>query len=231
MKILVQGAFDRELRVLFEKTPLGLKSEIHGYMFYMTEFAGQKLIISKTEVGMINTAIATTIALERFNPDLVISQGSCGGHTHHIHRGDMLICDKAVNMNDWHTKLRAPGEGSNPLEWNCSTKAYAIKTDPKLVRRASSIYYEGNKAIGTIGSGDMFSREADRIAYLRAMFDEKGEDMETFAAYNVCARYKKPCIGFCVVVNNELIGEYVDGSSVEEEKLQRYVLRFISSFK
>ena len=48
---------------------------------------------------------------------------------------------------------------------------------------------------GTLGSGDLFSREADRIAWLRARFGELCEDMESAAVYQACAAHGVPVVG------------------------------------
>lgn len=102
--------------------------------------------------------------------------------------------------------IRKKGAGSNALEWiPLETKGSALlEADPKLVRAAEQTPYAGTLLRGRLGSGDLFSRETDRIDLLHAQFGQLCEDMESAAVYKVCHLYRIPVIGIRIISNNEL---------------------------
>lgn len=226
--ILLQGAMDKEIKVFLEYFDNLTEIEICDYKFYDCIYKGNRIIISKTEIGIINATISTTIAIERFKPDIVINQGSCGGHTLEMTKGSLIICDNAVYINSFYSNIKNKNEGSNSLEWGCSNRSYKVSSSEELVNLAESIPYNGNKLIGTIGSGDLFSREYDRIVYLNSIFGELGEDMETVASFKVCEKYNISRIAFRIVANNELLGDPINSKdSTLEESLQRFVIEYL----
>ena len=58
-----------------------------------------------------------------------------------------------------------------------------------------------------LGSGDLFSREIDRIHWMQEKKGELCEEMESVGTYECCRRFGVPCIGVRVISNNELTGE------------------------
>ena len=63
---------------------------------------------------------------------------------------------------------------------------------------------------GTIGSGDVFNREIDRIDWISNNFGNLCEDMESIGVYSVCNKFNIPCIGIRIISNNEITGEELD---------------------
>ena len=55
-------------------------------------------IVIKSGVGLINGAMATTIAIEKFNPFLIINEGVVGGYTNDLHTGMIVACIDAINI-------------------------------------------------------------------------------------------------------------------------------------
>ena len=81
--------------------------------------------------------------------------------------------------------------------------------------------------MGTLGSGDLFSREVDRIRWMQERKGELCEEMESVGVYECCRRFGVPCIGVRVISNNELTGEPFTDSVAGD--LQRWLLGQISS--
>jgi len=74
----------------------------------------------------------------------------------------------------------------------------------------TTIFSSGKIVKGTLGSGDVFNREYDRIMWLQETFQNLSEDMESIGCYTVCEKFLIPCIGIRVISNNELLGESID---------------------
>lgn len=53
--------------------------KIGGWTFWKGTYNGYPMIISKTRMGMSNSAAATALAIERYKPIAIINQGTAGG--------------------------------------------------------------------------------------------------------------------------------------------------------
>lgn len=228
MTILVQGAMDSELDILKDYfKPVEVRT-ISGYEFYLCEYSNNKIILSKTEVGIINAAIASTIGIHEFHPELVINQGCAGAHRADIKRGDLIIGEKTVYINNFRTQAKRLGEGSDSLSWRPSNNnSYVIESTPKYVELAESVDYDGKKYTGILGSGDLFSKEVDRINYMHALFGELSEDMEAVATMKVCEAFNIDKIALRIISNNEITNESFDRSVCQT--LQQFVISFIDN--
>lgn len=227
MTILVQGAMDEEIDVLLDFFQPKETKTIADYQFHVADYQDNKIIISKTDVGLINASVATTLGIREFQPTLIINQGCAGGHLPDIKIGDLIIGEKAVYINNFYTNPKKLGEGSNSLEWYPCIRSYAVESTPKYVKIADGIEFQGNKYIGTLGSGDLFSKEADRIRYLHNLFGELCEDMESVAAFKISQSFRIDRIAFRIISNNELINEDFDINVCGV--LQKFVISFIET--
>ena len=111
---------------------------------------------------------------------------------------------------------RKSGEGSHINGWKL--KKYisdddldvSNKADKNLinkVKNSSSNYEQGKVVFGTIGSGDIWNREIDRIDYLHKNYGTLCEEMETAGVYNTANSFGVPVIGIRIISNNEILGE------------------------
>lgn len=217
--ILIQGAMEVEIDVLKEKIENMQKQIIDGYEFYQGELEGYPIVISKTEIGIVNSAVATMIGIKQFHPCMIINQGTAGGYGTEVHRGDIVIGNECININSYQTDYRQKGEGSNPLYWKLQTfydgidQFEKIEADKELIQFIKE--YEKsiwNKTViyGTMGSGDCWNREMDRIQYFNKEYGVLSEDMETIGAYKIAKRYNTPIVGVRVIADNEMLQEEYD---------------------
>ena len=212
--ILIQGAMDIEVQKLLEKLKKQEKNVILDYEFYTGKIKNCNVVVSKTQIGTINATIATTIGIEKFKPHMVINQGIAGAHRESIHTGDIIIGEKCCNINAYSMPSKNKGEGSNPFEWEPNKRAKEIKSaNSELVQKFQKFFkeqYAGKVYTGIIGSGDVFSREIDRIDWISNNFGNLCEDMESIGVYSVCNKFNVPCIGIRIISNNEITREALD---------------------
>ena len=228
--ILIQGAMDIEVEYFIHNLERKEKRTIAGYEFYTGYIHASKVIISKTLVGVVNATTATTIGIMTFHPDIVINQGIAGAHKSNIHIGDIIIGEKCCNINAFSMPTKEEAHSSNPFEWEPNKRGKEIQNGDENLVKIFKDFFETNheNAIytGTLGSGDVFNREYDRIMWLQNQFHHLSEDMESIGTYCVCNQFGIPCIGIRIISNNELTNEKLD-----KEQTIRLQELFMNFFK
>ena len=214
--ILVIAAMeDVELEYLKEKLNNLKIVKNNIYTFYEGEFLENQIVLVSSNIGIINSAAAITLGIEKYNPNVIINEGTAGGYGKSIHRGDIVIGKNAVNITTMETSKRKEGEGSDLSKYELITFLRGEKNrliykqgNKELVELAKKIEYkEGNIHFGTIGSGDIWNKEADRILHLNKRYEIICEDMEAISVYTIANLYNIPVIGIKVISNNEVLNE------------------------
>lgn len=232
--LLVQGAVDTELDRILAGLPSGHEVEHSGFWFYETACGPLRVVLSRTGVGTLNAAIATCTALFTYHPDAVLNQGSAGGHTRDMAVGDLVLGRTAIPINELIMPIRAAGQGSDALMWQPGPRAVPMECDARLLALVQRVPYAGGRVhIGRLGTGDLFSRESDRIDWLHKTFGNLCEDMESAAVYKACHAAGVPVLGLRVIANNELTGMHdaPDCGFFERAKdlLQDHMLKVIQA--
>lgn len=225
--LVLQGAMGVETELMISALENPQTLDIGGYLFVQGTLDGYPVIVSKTQVGMVNAAATTTLAIERFHPIAIVNQGTAGGHDKNLHKGDIVIGTSTVNINSFKSEWRAIGDGMRPEAWIWRTteinteknEPFAFEdvreltSTPALVDIAKTVmdtYTKGKVVEGVIGSGDVWNKELDRIALIHNEFSTSAEEMETFAVAQVCAQMDVPFLSIRILSNNELHQESFD---------------------
>ena len=223
--ILIQGAMDVEVDTMVAALQEKQALTIGAWTFWQGTLAGYPVVISRTEVGLANAAAATTLAIERFKPRLIINQGTSGGHDPALHRGDIVIATKSFNMGAYRSDFTPADQGIDPRKWHNFEVTMRLREngklvehssfagDPELVGRALGMadrYQHGRVVAGIIGTADEWNRQVARINWLHQTYNTAAEEMETSSAALVAEAYKVPFVGIRVLSNTDLHGEEFD---------------------
>ena len=225
-RILIQGAMESEICFYLSQECMADVPVVEkiGSSFYTCRIGDMEIILQLTRMGMVNAAMATMAAIYEFHPDFIVNQGTAGAQVKSLASGDIVIGERAVNVHSLEMEKRGFGEGMAPEEWVGMDTEY-IEADQELVQMFRDGIGEttntGKVITGTLGSGDLFSKEKDRIMWLNQMFGHVSEDMESFAVYSVCRACGVPCVAVRVISNNELLDEDYDKNTSLE--LQRVI--------
>lgn len=233
--ILIIGAMESEVDYLISKLENVKKNKLNIYKVYEGNIENYPVVIALCQVGIINATSLTTLAIEKYNPLLIINEGTAGGYGKKIHKGDIVIGTECFNITSVKTPYKDEKEGSNSLEWKYVTfasdetdKMKTIKGDRRLIEfiENQNIKNESGRVIkGIIGSGDVWNCEKDKIMYLNKNYNIVCEEMEGIAVYQVAENYDIPKIGIRVISNNEVLEEkYEKGLA---KKCQEYVYEII----
>lgn len=102
----------------FAKKLQNVKEEKSGsFIFLIGTLDHYPVIVTKTGKGMENTAAATAVAIERYNPIAIINQGTSGGHDASLNVFDIVLGKRVTNIGSMKTPELAEGEGSDPFKW------------------------------------------------------------------------------------------------------------------
>ena len=223
--ILIQGAMDIETTTLINALKNQSQITVGAWTFWQGTINDYPVVISRTEVGIANAAAATTLAIERFKPALIINQGTSGGHDPKLKRGDIVIGKTSFNMGAYKSEFTEKGQGIDPTQWQNFSVTMRLRDQGKLVdhvafyadqglvniaQSMASSYKKGKVVTGIIGTADEWNREVDRINWLHSNFNTAVEEMETSSAALVAQAYKVPFIGIRILSNTDLHNQDFD---------------------
>lgn len=242
--IVIQGALPVESEQMASKLSNSTVETFGGWTFWKGSYQGYPVIISKTRMGMSNSAAATAIAIERYKPIAIINQGTSGGHDPDLNVYDIVLGRYTTNIGAFRTPKKAVGEGSNSLEW---TEAFDVlptdESDPEPIairkfeadkelllaaQRAKTNYSKGRVVEGTIGSADVWNNELDRIAFFHKNYGTSVEEMEAASVAQIASQYKVPFLGVRILSNNITNGGAYDPGT--GEACQQYVLDIVVEY-
>lgn len=229
--ILIVAAMNSEIDYLVDKIEKCKIVEKTPYKFYEGELQNYPVVLVKTNIGLVNAASATTLAIEKYNPLIILNEGTAGGITENKHKKDIIIGTEVFNINSYKTPYKELGEGSDSRNWELMTftegeidKKLIFESDERLVELSYELkdeYKQGKVSKGVIGSGDVWNREKDKLNYLDKVHKVACEDMESIAIYTIAKNYNLPVLAIKIMSDNELLGEEY------EPKVGVYVQEFV----
>lgn len=238
--ILIQGAMDSEICCLIQALRDCREEDLFGFSYFSGTYQQHPVIVSKTYQGMTNAAAATMLAIEHFAPALIINQGICGGHSPHLHRGDILLGREIFN----YSNLKIGPCTSASLLDGCdaigcevfspaspatsSKKVTCFYSHPELLAIAQACPHPqkiGYVHSGKIASADAWLDRKDLIACMHETFDTCGEDMETASVAQLCHCFGIPLLSIRMLSNTRVHDEEYDESVTQS--LQEYTLRVV----
>lgn len=247
--ILIQGPMPIEAENFAAKLKNVEEEKSGNFVFYKGEVNDYPVIVMKTGKGMENTAAATAIAIEKFDPAAIINQGTSGGHDPDLHVFDIVLGERTVNIGSLKTGHREDGEGITPTEWipmdlmasegsagedpDAESIRY-FEGDQDLLAAAKAVkdtHEEGKVVEGTIGSADVWNNEVDRIQWFHENFGTSVEEMEGAAGAQIAKAYDVPYLGIRTLSNNKVNGgEYnPDTAEANQDYVYEVVKQYIST--
>lgn len=213
-RILIIAAMqDVELNNIINKLNNLKKTKYKGFNFFEGEIFEKKIVICESKIGLINAAIAGTIAIEKYKPKIIINEGLAGGYSEEIKRGEIVIGEEAINI----TSLEYKGKGDTLEDYEITTflhneenKLISQKADINIIKKIKKYTKKYNIHYGIIGSGDIWNKNKKRIKYLNKKYKILCEDMESIAIYTLANTYNIPVVAIKAISNNEILNENYD---------------------
>lgn len=242
--IIIQGALPVESESMAAKLDNVSIETIGGWKFWKGTYKSYPVIISKTRMGMSNSAAATAIAIQRYQPIAIINQGTSGGHDPALHVFDIVLGKYTTNIGAFRTPKQPVGGGSDSLTWN---EAFDVlpddESDPEPIAirkfegdgdlllaayKAKVNYAKGQVVEGTIGSADVWNNELDRINFFHTRYGTSVEEMEAASVAQIAQQFNVPFLGIRILSNNITNNGAYDPAT--GEACQDYVLDVVEQY-
>ncbi|ANU25592.1 5'-methylthioadenosine/S-adenosylhomocysteine nucleosidase [Planococcus versutus] len=186
MKIGIIGAMEEEVQLLRSRLQNAQTEETARCEFTLGTYEKQEIVLLKSGIGKVNAAMATTILLQHYQPDIVINIGSAGGFDEELEVGTVIISDE-VRHHDVDVTVFGYEIGQVPqLPAAFVSNEELIELAIKAVQEIAQHEY----AVGLIATGDSFMNDPQRVLKVRTDFPAmKAADMEAAAVAQVCYQF------------------------------------------
>ncbi|NMH69322.1 5'-methylthioadenosine/S-adenosylhomocysteine nucleosidase [Bacillus sp. RO3] len=249
--IIIQGPMPIEAEKFAGKLEDVKEEKSGSFVFYKGTMDGYPVIVTKTGKGMENTAAATAVAVEKYDPIAIINQGTSGGHDPDLNVYDIVIGERTVNLGSLKTGHLEEGEGIAPTDWipmdlmasegsagedpNAENIRY-YDGDKNLLHAAKAVkdsHEQGKVVEGTIGSADVWNNEVDRINWFHENYGTSVEEMEGAAAAQIAGAYDVAFLGIRILSNNKTNGGAYnpETASANQEYVYEVVKEYIAKIQ
>lgn len=191
MKIGIIGAMEPEVVQLIAAVTDATTTTIGGIEFTEGTLADKQVVITRSGIGKVAAAMATTMVIEHFHVNAVINTGSAGGFVDSLNIGDIVISSE-VRYHD--VDVTAFGYEIGQM----AQQPAAFVADEALqqaARDAISGLGEVNTIEGLICTGDSFICDPERTAVMRKHFPTMAAcEMEGASIAQVCHQFGTPFV-------------------------------------
>jgi len=192
MRVGIIGAMDEEV-VLLKKSIKDLEMrEKAGCVFYIGKIETCDVVLLQSGIGKVNAAMATTLLINDYQPDVIINTGSAGGFNTELSVGDLVISTEVVHHDADSTAFdyalgQVPGMPAT------------FKADPMLIAIAEQVADRMDDEIkvikGLIATGDSFLSDPDTVMTIKSHFPElQCGEMEAASIAQVSYRFNVPFV-------------------------------------
>jgi adenosylhomocysteine nucleosidase len=191
LKIAIIGAMEEEITLLKNQlTDCQTLSVSHLEVFSGT-IHDHQIYLVQSGIGKVASALAASLLIHQFAPDLVINTGSAGGFDSDLNIGDIVIAD-ALMYHDVDVTHFGYELGQAPA----MPKQYVADSHASALALAAANSLEGIQAkIGLICSGDSFIGSDEAAAKIRNAFTTmKAVEMEGASIAQACHMMGVPCV-------------------------------------
>ena len=211
VEVLFTAASEAELKPLLEQMQSVRSESRAAWQFWLGTIAGKPVVLTRTEGDPLNAVAATTLAIRRYSPKLVVTFGSARAHDPALRPGDLLVSEKFTAFDGVISDFAPLGGGSDSLKWSKlphllattgekETPAYFFPADATALALAKTLVApRGKTVVGVLGSAAQVNREADRIARIRALWSSSSEDGESAHVAGCAQLLGVPVVGLRVI--------------------------------
>jgi adenosylhomocysteine nucleosidase len=209
--VLLAASSDAELQPLLDRLEAPRTETRAGWQFWLGSLGGKDVVLTRTEGDPLNAVAATTLAIRRYSPKLVLTFGSARAHDPGLQPGDVVLSREFTAFDGVISPHRDLGTGTAPLAWHKlhhplmtpgekESRQERFPADRTTLDAAEKLPApRGRVVTGVLGSAHQVNREADRIATLRAQWGTSTEDAESAHIAGCALLLGVPAFGLRVI--------------------------------
>lgn len=220
MKIAILSAMNEEIMPTINAYEAKVIDKINEQEVYEYKGSSNEYLFLNSGIGKINAAITTTLLIDKYNPDLIISIGTAGGIGHNMQVSDFVVADK---MAFWDVDVTAFNYEIGQLP--DSQKYLEVKDYQKLVELIKTL--KVNTHIGTIVTGDSFVCEDTKRQFIEANFENvHAIEMESTSILMTAQKLNTNCVVLRTIsdmANEESSVSFDDYLKIVSEKFKLLV--------
>ena len=194
-------AMDKELAPYLSGREF-VKNNLGGLDFFTLKIGDKDCVIVKSGIGKVNASYATTLLIERFHPEYIVSTGVSGG------LGVSKLFDIVVS--------------TKTVQHDVDTTA--LGDELGLVSTVNKVYFDASSELvdkfvkfgaksGVLASGDIFVSSKERAEFIKNHFNAIACDMESGAIAQIAYITNTPYVAIrCISDNAD------DGADFDYEK-------------
>jgi adenosylhomocysteine nucleosidase len=213
--VVVQGAVDSELQPLLTALQGKEQVQIAAWTFWRGRIGDKRVVVSRTEVGPINAATATTLAVVNFHPAIIINQGTAGADDPTLRVFDIVVGEAAVDYGAFRSVHADKGAGVDLARWTPMSHWLRLDGRDRVEFRSfpgdhealgaalAMPYARGRVVKGVVGSAYEFNREIDRLVWVAQAYGAASEDMESAFAAGAAAGFKTRFLAIRIISDSE----------------------------
>ena len=216
--IIIQGALQSEIDYLLNIFNIKKKISIGTFCFYECSYKEYPVIICKTKIGEISSAIATSLAIKKYDPLFILNQGTAGALVKWLNKGGIVIGKQIYYLSDFSTDENKENEIINPWKKDgyrtIDGEFLSYNANKELLDwlKSLDIFSKDNIYFDIIGSGDIWTKNLDKMRCYNDKYGIVCEAMECSGAYLAANSLDVPLISIRVISNNEFNNQIYDDS-------------------
>ncbi|ALC92537.1 5'-methylthioadenosine nucleosidase [Bacillus sp. FJAT-18017] len=216
MRIAIITAMEEEMAPFRIESRITARSQVGKVIVEEAIYRDQPLILVESGIGKVNAAVAVTLLIERYKPDLIINAGSSGAFAEGLKVGDVVVATQyrygdvdATCFGYEHGQVpQMPAKYDLDDNWLDVVRQAAAEAD--------DLPYSLD--FGLILTLDSFMSESDRVEWIKSTFPSvKVSDMEGLAIVQAAAQYGIPVLAIKVV--SDITGHGGDTADSFDENL------------
>ena len=191
------SAMDNEVEFLLAEADIDHVDTFGGVEFHVGELSGQHVVITRSGIGKVLSASATSAMLNNYDISKVIFTGIEGGVGDDTKVLDEVVATRLV-QHDYGTMTNDGFVWTTGNTGETTGKDGYYFCDEELVQLAynSAVQVMGDEHVfkGTIATGDQFIASEEYVKKLQKDFDALACEMEGASIAAVCTQYEKPFV-------------------------------------
>ncbi|GGH11510.1 5'-methylthioadenosine/adenosylhomocysteine nucleosidase [Paenibacillus segetis] len=192
MRIAIITAMEEEMAPFRSQSQIKVKTQVGKVIIEEVIYRGEPLILVESGIGKVNAAIATTLLIERYKPDLIINSGSAGAFAAGLSVGDVIVATQYV-----YGDVDATCFGYEPGQVPQMPAKYELNAAwldmARQTATAADLPYFLD--FGLVLTLDSFMSESERVEGIKSTFPSvKVSDMEGLGIVQAAAQYGIPVL-------------------------------------